>query len=89
MDEVGIYIYFQLYADENRDTFPAHRANDPAMQWDSIYKRYRVESSDTLPAASWTTLATNLPASASAATSYTETSASASGRRFYRVKLEP
>jgi prepilin-type N-terminal cleavage/methylation domain-containing protein len=31
-----IGIYFQLYTDDNQDTFPAHRANDPAFQWDSI-----------------------------------------------------
>ncbi len=27
--------YFQLYTDDNVDTFPSHRANDPAIQWDS------------------------------------------------------
>jgi len=59
------------------------------VSWGSVQGHtYAVEGSDSLPASSWVVLATNLPASAGATTSYVDTSAAASARRFYRVRLQ-
>jgi uncharacterized protein (DUF608 family) len=59
------------------------------VTWASVPgKRYTLEACDTLPAASWTVLTTNITASAGATTSYTDASVGANGRRFYRIRLE-
>lgn len=60
------------------------------VTWASVPgKRYTMERSDALPAASWTVLTTNIAASAGATTRYTDPTASAGGKRFYRIRLEP
>jgi len=57
------------------------------VTWTSVPgNNYAVEFSNSLQANSWTTLATNIPASSGATTSYTDTSAAGAAARFYRVR---
>lgn len=64
--------------------------NGIQLAWASVPGRtYTVQYASSLPAASWITLQTGVPASTGVSTTFADTTASGAAQRYYRVLLEP